>query len=162
MNYTLPEEEINKILSRYPKKEAALLPLLRRIQEKAGHIDGEAERYAAKVLGIHASRVHEVVTFYSWFREKPAGKHLILVCESICCSLLGSEEVLNHIKDRLGIDVGETTPDKLFTLETVECLAHCEKAPSMMVDDEVVAPATPAEIDRILMEKGKHGKGPDD
>ncbi len=153
MNFKLSEEEVEQILSRYPNKRAAILPLLRRIQKKVGHIPPEAERYAAGLLSLNRSQVHEVVTFYSWFREKPAGKHLIVVCESICCSLLGSEEVLKHLKDRLKIDVGETTSDKRFTLETVECLAQCDNAPAIMVDDEVYASVTPDVIDRILSER---------
>jgi NADH-quinone oxidoreductase subunit E len=153
MDFVITEEELNQILSCYPRKEAALLPVLRRIQKKAGYISPEAERYAAELLGVHPNRVHEVVTFYSRLREKPAGKYLILVCESVCCSLLGSEEILNHLKNRLKIETGETTPDKLFTLETIECLAQCERSPAMMINDEVFAPVTLDEIDRILSEK---------
>ncbi len=153
MDFTITEEELKQLLSCYPRKEAALLPVLRMMQEKAGYISPEAEKYVAELLGVHPVRVHEVVTFYSRLRENPAGKYLILVCESICCSILGSEEILDHIKDRLKIETGETTPDKLFTLETIECLAQCERSPAVMINDEVFAPVTLEEIDRILSEK---------
>lgn len=155
MDFKIYEEELKEILGRYPDKKAALLPILRTIQQKVGSISTEAERYVAGFLGVDVSRVHEVVTFYSWFRETPAGKYLILVCESICCSLMGSEKILEHLKDRLQIGVGETTADGLFTLETVECLAQCERAPSLMINDEIHAPVTIEEIDRILTEKSK-------
>ena len=152
MDFELSENAVNSIFARYPDKKAALLPILRVIQRKVGHIAPEAERYVAGLVGVEASRVHEVVTFYSWFREKPAGKHLILVCQSISCSLQGAEEILEHLKKTLGIEVGETTTDKLFTLETVECLAHCDVSPSVMINEKVYAPVTLDEIDRILGE----------
>ncbi len=155
MNFKLTEKEVTRILARYPNKEAALLPILRIIQREAGHISPEAEKDVADLLGVRPARVHEVVTFYSRFREKPAGRYLILVCESVCCSLLGAGEILEHLKRRLMIDVGETTPDRLFTLETVECLAQCEQAPAVMINDEVIAPATVDTLDRILEEKSR-------
>lgn len=152
MNFHLTEEEITQILARYPNKSAALLPLLRLIQGRIGYIPPEAEQYAAVTLGIDPVHVHEVVTFYSAFREKPSGKHLILVCESISCSLSGGDEILGFLERHLNIKVGETTPDKRFTLETTECLAQCERSPTVMINGEIHAPATPAELERILAE----------
>lgn len=160
MEYKLSEEVINSIFARYPDRKAALLPILRVIQAKAGYISPEAEKYAADLIGVQPARVHEAVTFYSRFREKPEGRNLILVCDSISCSLLGSGEILDHLKKILGIDVGETTPDKLFTLGTVECLAHCDLSPSVMINDEILAPATIEEIDRVIGEK-RNGKNTD-
>ncbi len=155
MKQILQKKEVNKLLSRYPNKEAALMPVLRAIQIKEGYISKEAEQYAAQILDLHPSRVREVVAFYSMFREQPEGKHLILVCESISCALLGSETILEHVKKRLGIGIGETTADKLFTLETAECLACCDQAPSVMINDELYGPVTPEELDRILEDKRK-------
>jgi NADH-quinone oxidoreductase subunit E len=151
----LSEKELKTILARYPNKKAALLPILRVIQKKVGYISTEVERYVAQVLDMHLTRVHEVVTFYSWLREKPAGKNLILVCESISCSLQGAEEIVEHLQKTLGINVGETTADNLFTLETVDCLSQCEHSPSIMVNDEIVAPATVEEIDRRIADISK-------
>ncbi len=152
MNFHLTEEEITQILARYPHPSAALLPLLRLVQGRIGYIPPEAERYAAETLGLEPVRVHEVVTFYSAFREKPSGKYLILVCESISCSLSGGEGILDFLKKHLAIDVGETTQDKRFTLETTECLAQCERSPTVMINGEIHAPATPEELERILAE----------
>jgi NADH-quinone oxidoreductase subunit E len=155
MPQILSKKEVNKIVSCYPNKEAALMPVLRAIQMKEGYISKEAEHYAAAILELHPSRVREVVAFYSMFREKPEGKHLILVCESISCALLGSETILEHLKKRLAIGVGETTADKCFTLETAECLACCDQAPSVMINDELFGPVTPEQLDGILEEKRK-------
>jgi len=152
MNFHLTEEEITQILARYPHPSAALLPLLRLVQGRIGYIPPEAEQYAAETLGLEPVRVHEVVTFYSAFREKPSGKYLILVCESISCSLSGGEGILDFLKKHLAIDVGETTQDKRFTLETTECLAQCERSPTVMINGEIHAPATPEELERILAE----------
>jgi len=152
MNFHLTEEEITQILARYPNRSAALLPFLRLIQGRIGYIPPEAEQYAAVTLGIEPVRVHEVVSFYHAFREKPAGKYLILVCESISCALCGGEGILDFLKRYLGIDIGETTQDRRFTLETTECLAQCERSPTVMINGEVHAPATPEELERILTE----------
>jgi len=152
MNFSLTEEEIRQILARYPHPSAALLPLLRLIQGRIGYIPPEAEQYAAETLGVDPVRVHEVVTFYSAFRDKPAGKYLVLVCESISCSLSGGEGVLEFLKRHLGIDVEETTPDNRFTLETTECLAQCERSPTVMINGEIHAPATPEKLAKILSE----------
>ena len=154
MEFRLSEKVIDSIFARYPNKQAALLPILRAIQRNVGYISPEIERYVAGLVEVEPTRVHEVVTFYTWFREKPEGKNLILVCESISCSLQGGEQILEHIQKRLGIQVGETTPDKLFTLGTIECLAHCDHSPSVMINDQVYAPVTIKEIDRILKDIG--------
>ncbi|NOY53012.1 MAG: NADH-quinone oxidoreductase subunit NuoE [Deltaproteobacteria bacterium] len=152
MNFQLSEEEVQQILARYPHPSAALLPMLRLIQGRIGYIPPGAEVYAAETLGVDPVRVHEVVTFYSAFREKPAGRYLILVCESISCSLSGGENILSFLKDYLKLDVGETTEDRRFTLETTECLAQCERSPAVMINGEIHAPATPDEVEKILSE----------
>lgn len=151
--HILDDKEVSEILSRYPDKRAGLLPVLERIQARAGYVSEEAAQYAAGLVGVHKSLVHEVVSFYTMLHDRPVGRYLISLCDSICCALVGSEPLLDHVKEVLGIDVGETTPDGLFTLETVECLAQCEKAPAVMINEEVFGPVTPEEMDRILQEK---------
>jgi len=152
MNFQLSEEEISRILARYPHPSAALLPMLRLIQGRVGYLPPEAEAYAARTLGVDPVRVHEVVTFYGAFREKPAGRHLVLVCESISCTLSGGEGILDFLKQHLGIGVGETTDDRRFTLETTECLAQCDRSPTVMIDGEIHAPATAEALEKILTE----------
>jgi len=153
MELSVLRDELERIIARYERREAALLPVLWRIQETAGHIDGGTEAAVARLLDVPRTRVHEAVTFYDRLRDQPRGRHLLLVCESICCSLLGAGALLDHLRERLGIAPGETTSDGRFTLETVECLAHCDQAPALMVDGEVVAPVTVDVVDRILEEK---------
>jgi NADH-quinone oxidoreductase E subunit len=157
MEHELEGKEIKAILGRYPSRQAALLPILRRIQARVGYISREAEAYAADLLEIHPSHIREVVAFYSRLRETPPGRYEILVCDSVCCALVGAEELIDHLKKRLQIEVGETTPDKLFTLEAVECLAQCEQAPAVIINDEVYGKVTPDEMDRILEEKRREG-----
>lgn len=151
--FKLDEAEVSEILSRYPDRRAALLPVLERIQARAGYVSEEAAQYAAGLVGVHRSLVHEVVSFYTMLHDQPVGRYLISLCDSVCCSLVGSEPLLDHVKEVLGIDAGETTADGLFTLETVECLAQCEKAPAVMINQEVFGPVTPEEMERILKEK---------
>lgn len=151
--YILGDDELSEILSRYPDKRAALLPVLQRIQARAGYVSKEAVEYAAQLVAVHRSLVQEVVSFYTMLHDRPVGRYVIYLCDSVCCALMGSESLLARTKDLLAIDAGETTPDGLFTLETVECLAQCEKAPAVMINDEVFGPVTPEDMDRILKEK---------
>ena len=153
MDLPVPRDELERIAGRCERREAALLPVLWRIQQAAGHIDAGTEVAVAAFLGVPRTRVHEAVTFYERLRGRPRGRHLLLVCESICCSLLGAGALLDHLQARLGVAPGQTTADGRFTLETVECLAHCEHAPALMVDGEVLAPATAEAVDRLLEEK---------
>ncbi len=144
------KKKIDEILSRYPKKEAALLPILHLIQQDLGAISVEEEKRVAQLLGIKPIRVREVVTFYTMLRQQPRGKYLIQVCSNLSCSLLGSERLLNYLKRTLGIGVGETTSDKKFTLTTVECLGACDRAPCMMVNLDYYTDLSEDRIEAIL------------
>ncbi len=128
------KKKINKIISSYPKKEAALLPVLHLTQQEFGQISESEEKLVADLLNINPIKVHEVVTFYTMFNRKPVGKYHIQVCSNLSCSLMGSEKIIDYLKEKLGINPGETTEDNLFTLSTVECLGACEEAPCMMVN----------------------------
>ncbi|MDH5745106.1 MAG: NADH-quinone oxidoreductase subunit NuoE, partial [Candidatus Aminicenantes bacterium] len=128
------KKRIEEIVSRYTRKEAALLPVLHLVQREAGFISPQEEKQVADLLGIKPIRVKEVVTFYTMINQEPVGIYHIQVCSNLSCSLLGAESLLNHLKNKLGIEVGETTTDKKFTLSTVECLGACEQAPCMMVN----------------------------
>ena len=139
-----------KILSNYPQKRAALLPILRLIQETYGFISEAAEQEAAQFLEIPVVDVKEVMTFYTLFQSKPCAKNQLNVCRTLTCSLLGSEKIVHYLKERLGIKVGEQTPDGKFGLDTVECLGACEIAPMMTVNQDYVGPLTIEKIDEIL------------
>lgn len=143
-------KKAEKILANYPEKRAALLPILRLIQETHGFITEAAEQETAVFLGIPVVDVKEVMTFYTLFYSKPCAKTQLNVCRTLTCSLMGYDKIIHYLKERLGIDVGRQTPDGRFGLETVECLGACEMAPMMMVNKEYVGPLTIEKIDEIL------------
>lgn len=142
--------EVRELQGRYPDRRAALLPVLRLAQETFGHISPEVEVYVGELFDLSPAHVHEVVTFYTLFFTRPVGRHVLAVCHNLSCTLLGAEDVLAYLQERLGIEPGETTPDGRVTLLRVECLCACEMAPMMQVDDEYVGPLDRASVDRIL------------
>lgn len=144
------KKTIYKIIARYPQKEAALLPVLHVIQKEFGQISAEEEILAASLLGISQVKVREVVSFYTMFNRKAVGKYHIQVCSNLTCTLMGADNVLNFIEEKLGIKPGETTLDKKFTLSTVECLGACEKAPSMMINFDYYGYLDKEKINKIL------------
>jgi NADH-quinone oxidoreductase subunit E len=144
------KKKIEEIASRYASKEAALLPVLHVVQNDVGCISTQEEQQVAELLDIMPIRVKEVVTFYTMFNQEPIGKHNIQVCSNLSCSLLGAESLIQHLQEKLGIQVGETTEDKKFTLTTVECLGACEKAPCMMVNFDYYENLDKEKIDQIL------------
>ncbi len=141
---------VRELQATYPDKRAALLPVLRLAQESFGWISPGVETYVAGLFGLSPAHVHEVVTFYTLFFQQPVGRHVLSVCHNLSCSLLGAEDVLAYLQERLGIEPGETTPDGRVTLLRVECLCACEVAPMMQVDDEFVGPLTRETIDQVL------------
>ncbi len=147
-----PEQlaEVRRLQGLYPDKRAALLPVLQLTQEAFGHISLEAEEYVAGLFDLSPAHVHEVVTFYTLLFREPKGRHVISVCQNLTCYLLGAPQVLAHLKERLGVEVGGTTPDGRVTLLGVECLCACEMAPMLQVDDRYEGTLTPEKIDRIL------------
>lgn len=145
--------EFDDLISRYPQRRAALLPVLHLAQREFGFISPEVEDYIAGLIQLSPTKVREVVSFYTLFRTKPRGKHLIRFCQNISCHLLGSEDLLAYLRHRLalkGDGHDQTTSDGLVTVEAVECLGACELAPVMQVDDEYVGPLTEALIDETL------------
>jgi len=142
--------EVRRLQSLYPDKRGALLPVLHLAQDVFGYISLEIEEYAAGLFDLPPSHVHEVVTFYTMFFQQPKGRHVVSVCHNLTCHLLGAKTIIEHLKQRLGVDVGETTPDGRVTLLTVECLCACEQAPMMQVDDRYEGLLTPGKVDQIL------------
>jgi NADH-quinone oxidoreductase subunit E len=142
-----------KIIARYPegKQKSAILPLLHIAQtEFDGWLSTEVMDYVASLLNIQPIEVYEVASFYSMFNLKPVGKCVIEVCRTGPCWLMGSEEIVRYIENKLGIKEGETTPDGMFTLKTVECLASCGTAPVMQVGETYHENLTPEKIDEII------------
>ena len=151
MNLEAFDPQAREIIQRYDEPRAAMLPLLWLVQAELGHIPSEAEFWVGRHLGIAVSHVREVVSFYSMFRTKPAGRRELRVCTSLPCLLRGADDVLVRIKDQLGIGPGETTPDGELTVTEVECLCACEIAPMAQLDEQFVGPLDgPGALDAIL------------
>ncbi len=142
--------EVRRLQALYPDKRAALLPALNLAQEAFGYISLEVEEYVAGLFDLSPAHVHEVVTFYTLFFTRPKGRHIISVCHNLTCHLLGAQEVLAYLREKLGVEVGETTKDGRVALLSVECLCACELAPVMQVDDRYEGHLTRGKIDRIL------------
>ena len=149
--------EIEEILSRYPVKRSALLPLLYMAQREQGHITEAAMQEIAGILRLTPPQVYETATFYTMLNLKPVGKFHLQVCKSLMCALVGSDTVIGWISAKLGIKPGETTPDKLFTLSIVECLAACGTGPMMQVNDDYYERLTEEKLDRILADLRQTG-----
>jgi NADH-quinone oxidoreductase E subunit len=143
-------KEFEATVARYPKKEAAMLPVLYLAQREFGHLGPEAIEYVAKLMGQAPARVCGVVSFYTMYNMKPIGRHHIQICRTLPCALGGAEKVTAFIKKKLGIEPGQTTPDGRFTLSEVECLASCGTAPMMQINDDYYENLTVAKINEIL------------
>ena len=155
MSATLPPAllaQFDVLRRQYPPemKTSLVLPLLHCVQDAHGHVT-EADAVAiAGYIGMPAIQVIEALTWYSMFDREPQGRYVIKVCRNIACSLRGSERMVAHLQQRLGIGVDETTPDGRFTLRTVECLASCGTAPAMQVNRTYHEQLDEAKLDRIL------------
>jgi NADH-quinone oxidoreductase subunit E len=148
-------EKVREIIDRYPegKQKSALIPVLHLAQDEfGGWLDVPVMDYVASLLNITPIEVYEVATFYSMYNMKPVGKFMFEVCQTGPCMLRGSDEIINYIKGKLGINVGETTPDGLFTLRTVECLGACGYAPMMQLGKHYREHLTPQKVDAIIEE----------
>lgn len=145
-------DRIAEVLTHYPaeNKRAALLPILHLVQEEKGYIPVAMEEGIAALVGVPVVKVKEVLSFYTWFRQKPVGKYHFQVCRTISCTLRGHREIMAHLEKKLGIKDGETSADGKFTLTAVECLASCETAPMMQVNEKYFDNLTPEKIDEIL------------
>ncbi|MEO8584144.1 MAG: NAD(P)H-dependent oxidoreductase subunit E [Flavitalea sp.] len=152
-------QEVQKIIERYPegKSKSALLPLLHLAQDEfGGWLDVPVMDYVASLLSLEPIEVYEVATFYSMYNLKPVGRHIFEVCQTGPCMLNGSDQIVDYIKQRLQINVGETTTDGLFTLKTVECLGACGYAPMMQLGKTFREHLTKDKINQIIEECSKH------
>lgn len=146
-----------EIIARYPegKQKSALLPLLHLLQEQEGWTSPEGMDYVARMLDIQPIEVYEVASFYTMYHLNPVGKHVIEYCRTGPCCLMGGEEVYAHLKQRLGIDTGQTTVDGQFTLKEVECLAACGMGPVFQVREKYYMNLTNDRVDEIIDELSK-------
>lgn len=146
-------DRIDELVSRYPegKQKSALIPVLHHIQE-SGNLSLSLEQMneVARILKIQPIEVYEVATFYTMFNLKPVGKYVLEVCQTGPCMLNGSDEIIEYIKKKLNIEVGQTTGDGLFTLKTAECLGACGYAPMLQLGKHYKEFLTPEKIDALL------------
>lgn len=147
--------KISEIIARYPegKQMSALLPVLHLAQEEfGGWLDVPVMDYVAELLSITPIEVYEVATFYSMYNMKPIGKFMFEVCQTGPCMVRGADDIINYIKSKLNITVGETTEDGMFTLKAVECLGACGYAPMMQLGKNYREHLTPEKVDKIIEE----------
>jgi NADH-quinone oxidoreductase subunit E len=145
------ERELRDVLSRYPNKMAACIPLLHLCQEANGNwVSDEVIAFVAQRLELSTAHVKGVATFYTLFNREPPGKHQVWVCHTLSCALRGSESILHHCEKKLGIVAGQTTKNGQITLRTAECLASCGSAPMMQVDKDYIENLTLEQVDQIL------------
>jgi len=142
--------EIETLVKRYPGPQSALMPVLYMAQEDFGYLSMDTQKMIAGGLGLRLMQVREVVTFYTMFREQPCGTHLLEVCTNAGCMLNGAYELAEHMCKTLGIKMGETTPDGLFTIAEVECAGACGGAPVVQVNNIYHEKATPDSMDALI------------
>lgn len=148
-------DKVSEIIARYPegKQKSALIPVLHLAQEEfGGWLDAPVMDYVAELLQLKPIEVYEVATFYSMFNTKPVGKHLLEICRTGPCMLNGSDEIIEYVKEKLGIREGETTEDGMFTLKPAECLGACGYAPMMQLGNHFREHLTKEKIDQLIDE----------
>ena len=146
------DEKMKEILETYTKDKSNLIQILNEVQEYYGYIPKSAQVEISEYLELPMAEVYGVITFYSRFTLKPKGKYNVSVCLGTACFVKGSEKILDRLKEKLGIDVGQTTPDGKFSIEATRCIGACGLAPVFTVNDEVYGKATPEMIDKVIEE----------
>jgi NADH-quinone oxidoreductase subunit E len=143
-------QEIEAELARYPTKEAVCIDAMKIVQRHRGWVSDESVRDIAELLEMSPADLDGVATFYNLIFRKPVGRHVVMLCNSVSCWILGYERMREHLTKRLGIEFGETTPDNRFTLLPIVCLGACDHAPAMLVDNELHTDLGPDRIDEVL------------
>ncbi len=142
--------EIEAEFPRYPDRQSVCIDALQIVQKHRGWVSDEAIGDIAGMLGMSLADLDGVATFYNLIYRRPVGRHVIHVCDSVSCWIMGYDRVRDHLSNRLGISYGETTPDSRVTLLPIVCLGACDRAPAMMVDRALHDDLTPEKIDTIL------------
>jgi NADH-quinone oxidoreductase subunit E len=151
------EARFQHLVSIYPQKRSALIPMLLLAQREQGYVTSPAMEYIAKYLGLSASDVESTLSFYTLLRRKPAGKYHILICTNLSCMLQGSDEIEDCVKRKLGVDLGQVTADGLFSAIEFECLGSCTTAPVLQVNGEFHENLDVPKVESLLDELRKRG-----
>jgi NADH-quinone oxidoreductase subunit E len=146
----MDQAQIDQVIASFPEKKSALLPLLHMYQRERGWISPETMEEVGGHLGLSAAQVLEVVSFYTLFRREPVGKYHVQLCKTTSCYLCGAFDLLDHLTKKHGMAPGKVTPDGRFSLELVECIALCHKAPAIQINMEFHGGVTPERVDEIL------------
>ncbi len=141
---------LDPILEKKKREKGALIPLLQMAQELYGYLPEEVLKYISIKIKVPLSRIYGVITFYAQFYQKPRGKYIIKLCQGTACYVKGGKGILEEVERKLGVKAGETTDDRLFTLETVACLGTCFLAPVKMVNDQYHGKLTPRSAVKVL------------
>jgi NADH-quinone oxidoreductase subunit E len=153
MAFTLSAEHekiVDELVSRYPAKQAACIPVLHLCQKQVGWVSPEVIAYVATRLSMSTSEVQGVVTFYTMYHQHPPGKHTVWVCRTLSCELMGAKTLQEHLERRLGCHAGGTSADGTFSLKKAECLAGCGYGPMVQVDDQFYENLTVEKLDALL------------
>lgn len=153
MTKTIPDEaikEIEGLFHHVPHKSAACIEALKVVQKYNRWVSDEALNELAPVLEMSADEIDSVATFYNIIFRKPVGRHVVLICNSVSCWIMGYEKILNALKTKLGVEFGQTTPDDRFTLLPIVCLGACDHAPTIMIDEDLYRDVTEEKLDEIL------------
>jgi NADH-quinone oxidoreductase subunit E len=143
-------ERIDAAIARYPTRESALMPCIWAIQDEIGHVPPGGVDFLVEALGVTRARVHEVLSFYTMFRTEPQADYVLQVCHNISCHIMGARPLIAHLEKRLGVRLGETTPDGRFALEGVECLGACGHGPCLQLGKHLYEYLTPEKVDDLL------------
>ncbi len=144
------KELIEKEMEKFPVKSAASIEALKIVQDKQKWVSDESLAEVAEILDMPATELENVASFYNLIFRKPVGRHVILLCDSISCWVMGNDDILAQLNKKLGISYGETTEDNRFTLLPIQCLGNCDHAPAMMVDNDLYSDLTAEKTDEIL------------
>jgi NADH-quinone oxidoreductase E subunit len=139
----------------YEGEEGNLIPALQKVQEKDGYISPQRIEEIHRQSGVPLAQIYGVATFYSQFRLHPVGRHIVRVCHGTACHVSGAKTITEDLEDALGVKTGETTPDRLFTLEMVSCLGCCSLAPVIMIDNSTYGNLKPGDIKKIVRQYRK-------
>ena len=153
------EQQIEELLARHPVQRTALIPMLRAIQKQEGYLSDEALQEVAIRLGVNAVDVENILGYFDIRRQKPLSRHVLQVCVNVHCRRRGSEALLEHCKRTLGIEVGQATLDRMFSLQDIVCLGACDAGPNIRVDQELHEGVTPEQVDAILSRLREGGDG---
>lgn len=152
--HSITQEEkfdlLKNVITDYDRKESNLIQILHMAQAIFGYVPADVQHFIADQMDLSVSKVNSVLTFYSFFSTQPKGKYTVSICLGTACYVRGGKEVLNKLKSVLGIDVGATTEDKIFSLSVMRCIGACGLAPAMTINNKVYKQVNPNKIQRIL------------